>query len=176
MKYVALLRGINVGTTKRIEMKALVALFERSGYTDVSTYINSGNIFFESPKKTSQLRKEIEKSLMTEFSIEIPVIVKTAEELRQIVQAIPASWVNDETQKTDVAFLFEDADNPLIIEELPVNRAFVDIRYINGAIFWNVQRQFYNKSRLNKLISHPAYHKMTVRNINTARYLAERQT
>ncbi len=172
MKHVALLRGINVGMTKRIEMKSLVTLFEKSGYTEVSTYINSGNIFFESPKKTTHLRNEIEQNLMIEFGVNIPAIVKTAEELRQIVQAIPASWVNDETQKTDVAFLFEEADNPLIIEELPVNHAFVDIRYIKGAIFWYVLRQFYNKSRLNKLISHPVYKKMTVRNVNTARYLA----
>lgn len=66
MKYAALLRGINAGKTRRIDMKNLKALFDRTGFTGVSTYINSGNVFFESAKPPDVISKEIEINLLDE--------------------------------------------------------------------------------------------------------------
>ena len=172
MIYVALLRGINVGTTKRIDMKKQIAIFEENGYSNVSTYINSGNVTFESAKKSKILRNEIESILLKDLGFHIPAIVKSTGELQQIVKKIPAGWVNDDKEGTDVAYLFEEIDSPETVNELPVRRNFIDVRYTKGAIFWNVQRVNYHKSHLNKLIDHKLYQHMTVRNINTARYLA----
>jgi uncharacterized protein (DUF1697 family) len=172
MKYAALLRGINVGTTKRIEMKKLKAVFEKTGYSNVSTYINSGNVIFESVKPSKTLRTEIESILQKELGFLIPTVVRSIKELRRIADAIPANWANDETQRTDVAYLFDEIDSSGTLAALPVKKDFVDARYTKGAIFWNVQRVNYNKSRLNKLIGHELYRHMTVRNVNTARYLA----
>ena len=62
--------------------------------------------------------------------------------------------------------------NKKIIDELPIKKEFLDIRYVKGAIFWNVKRDDYNKSQLNKIINHKSYKLMTIRNVNTARYLA----
>lgn len=153
-------------------MKKLKALFEALGYTNVSTYINSGNVFFESGKDKDTLYRDIVKNLKKEFGFDIPVLVKTIQEMRNIAQAIPSAWQNDTRQRTDVAYLFEKIDTGKTINELPVNREYIDIRYTKGAIFWNIDRKNYNKSRLNKLISHEAYQLMTVRNVNTARFLA----
>ncbi|TGN13385.1 DUF1697 domain-containing protein [Leptospira ilyithenensis] len=98
MKYIALLRGINVGGNRKVEMKKLRNLFESLGYINVSTYINSGNVIFESE--------------------------------------------------------------------------YIDVRYIKGAIYWNVKRENIYKSHLAKVISHKFYKSMTIRNVNTARFLA----
>jgi uncharacterized protein (DUF1697 family) len=174
MKHVALLRGINVGTTKRIEMKKLKILFEETGYTNVSTYINSGNVIFESSKSSEILQNEIRLNLHNKFGFDIPALVKSSNELIKIAAKIPLSWVNDESQKTDVAYLFKEIDSEKFVDELPIKREFVDIRYTSGAFYWNVKREDYNKSHLNKLINHKFYQCMTVRNINTARYLAEK--
>lgn len=57
------------------------------------------------------------------------------------------------------------------IDDLPINKEFIDVRYVKGALFWNVKRENVNKSQLGKLISHKVYKLMTVRNINTVRYL-----
>ena len=172
MKYIALLRGINVGTSVRVEMKRLRSLFESLGFLNVATYINSGNVIFESDLPKKSALSMIQAAILNEFGVEIPVIVKTQKEMAAIASAIPDEWRNDTEQKTDVAYLFDDIDSPEIIEKLPVKREFIDIRYVKGAIFWNVSRENYNRSHLNKIISHKLYRLMTVRNVNTARFLA----
>jgi hypothetical protein len=67
MKYIALLRGINVGGSKKVEMKKLKALFESLGYENVLTYINSGNIIFESIENKESVRQEVERSMKKEY-------------------------------------------------------------------------------------------------------------
>ena len=153
-------------------MKKLKAFFETLGCTNVSTYINSGNIFFESDESKETLYKKIEAGLKKEFGFDIPLLIKTKQEIKKIADAIPKTWQNDEEQKTDVAYLFTNADSEDIIDVLPVKKEFVDLRYVGGAIVWNVKRKDVNKSQLVKMISHKAYKSMTVRNVNTARYLA----
>ncbi|MDD2734454.1 MAG: DUF1697 domain-containing protein [Desulfuromonadaceae bacterium] len=172
MKYVALLRGINVGKNNRIDMKSLRSLFEMNGYLNVATYINSGNVIFESDKETKILAEEIEVSLLKTIGAEISVLVKTVHELAHIAAQIPVNWENDTEQRTDIAYLFDEADTEDIINELPIRKEFLDVRYSTGALMWNVKRENYNKSQLNKIIGHRLYQYMTIRNVNTARYLA----
>ncbi len=171
MRLIALLRGVNAGKLRRVDMKRLKALFESLGYSDVSTYINSGNVIFESGKKPSVIRREIESHLKKEFGFFIPVLVKTSREMQKISKAIPEKWENDAEHKSDVAYLFEEIDHKNIINELPIKKEYMNIRYVKGAIFWNVPRKDYNKSHLNKIIGHKAYQLMTIRNVNTARFI-----
>lgn len=172
MKYIALLRGINTGKLRRVEMKKLKALFESLGYTNTLTYINSGNVIFESNKKQLIVLKEIETNLKGTFGFDIPTLIKPESEMQKIAKAIPKDWQNDLKQRTDVAYLFDEIDTKKIISELPVKKQYFDIFYTKGAIIWHVDRKNYNKSQLNKLISHKFYRLMTVRNVNTARFLA----
>jgi uncharacterized protein (DUF1697 family) len=172
MKYVALLRGINVGKGKRVDMKTLKSMFESLGYTSVSTYINSGNVLFEGNGECADIRRQVEAAIKQEFGAEIPTLIITGNQIVGIASDLPAEWKNDSLQKSDVAFLFPEIDAESTIEDLPIKREFIDIRYVKGAICWNVSRENYNKSHLNKIISHKFYKLMTVRNVNTARYLA----
>jgi uncharacterized protein (DUF1697 family) len=172
MKLVALLRGINAGKINRIDMKNLRILFESLGYSNVSTYINSGNVIFESEKKPSKIRSEIESGLKRRLGLDIPIIIKTKFEMKSIADSIPKAWLNDSKQRTDVAYLFNSIDSEKILSELPVNTKYIKVGYTKGALYWNVKRRELYKSRLNKLISHRLYQSMTIRNINTARKLA----
>jgi uncharacterized protein (DUF1697 family) len=175
MEYIALFRGINVGKTKRIDMKSLKNLFEKIGYTNVSTYINSGNVFFESLKSKQTVLDEIIYELLNFQKEEIKLLVKSISEMKKIANAIPNEWENNKEQRTDVAYLFKSIDREQVIYDLPVKREYIDILYIPGALIWNIKRKNYNKSQLNKLISHEIYQQMTIRNVNTARYLAFRK-
>lgn len=172
MKYIALFRGINVGGNRKVEMKKLKGLFESLGYTKVSTYINSGNILFESDLDTKSVLTKITKTFEKTFDFEIPTLVKTEKEMKKIADAIPKDWQNDPKQRTDIAYLFPEIDSKKIIEELPFKKEFVDVRYTKGAIIWNIKKVNVNKSNLAKLISHKLYKSMTIRNVNTARFLA----
>jgi len=171
MKYIALLRGINVGGNKKVDMKKLKTTFESMGFKNVYTYINSGNIIFDSSEKTN-LDKKIEKKIKSIFGFDVDVIVKTQNQIKKIVNTIPKTWINNPEQRTDVAFLFSDVDNKNILDQLPINKEWLSVRYTKGALYWNMERKNLNKSRLNKLISHKLYKFMTIRNINTSRYLA----
>lgn len=173
MKYVALLRGINVSGNRKIEMKKLKQIFEDLGFKNVSTYINSGNVIFESEEEYKNILNKVEKELEKQFDDKIPVLIKSVNDLKNIAKNIPKDWKNDDIQKTDVTYLFPEIDNEKILDEVPIKKDFIDVRYIKGAIFWNVKRENYNKSHLNKIISHKLYKFMTVRNINTARFLGE---
>jgi uncharacterized protein (DUF1697 family) len=172
MKYIALLRGINAGKERRVDMKNLKAIFESLGYTNVATYINSGNVIFESKDSHENILNKIEAGFKKEFNFEIPFLIKTEKEMKKIADAIPMEWQNDSAQRSDVAYLFPEIDSKKTIDDLPVKKEFIDIRYIKGSIYWNIDRKDYNKSHLNKIISHKLYQFMTVRNVNTARYLA----
>ena len=173
MKYIALLRGINVGGNRKVDMKRLKALFESLGLKNVSTYINSGNIIFESGQTKSSLYKKIFTAMKKEFGFDIQTLLKTQAEIKKISQSIPKDWKNDTSQRTDVAYLFPEIDSKKIIDELPIKKEYIDIRYIKGAVYWNVQRKNVYKSQLAKIISHKLYQLMTVRNINTTRFLAQ---
>jgi uncharacterized protein (DUF1697 family) len=170
--FIALLRGINAGKLRRVEMKRLKALFESLGYTQVSTYINSGNVIFSSDKDLKSIRKDVEINLKKEFGFDIPTLIKTKQEMQKIADTIPKGWQNNSKQRSDVAYLFNEIDTKKTIDEIPVKKEYIDIRYIKGALYWNIDRKDYNKSQLNKLISHKLYQLMTMRNVNTARYLA----
>jgi uncharacterized protein (DUF1697 family) len=85
-KFVALLRGINVGKAKRVPMAELRALLAELGYTDIATLLNSGNAVFRAPKGTQAKHAEnIGAAILGKLKIEVPVIVKSAKELLAIV-------------------------------------------------------------------------------------------
>ena len=86
--YIALLRGINVGGQKKLKMTGLKLLFEELGFTDVVTYIQSGNVVFSS-KSEKDLAAKISKEINARFGFEVPVLVKTAAEIERILADCP---------------------------------------------------------------------------------------
>jgi uncharacterized protein (DUF1697 family) len=86
-KYVALLRGINVGGLNPLPMAGLRALFGSLGYTDVTTLIQSGNVVFTAPKAVTPAG--LERAIAAEFGLDITVVVRTANELAKAVKANP---------------------------------------------------------------------------------------
>ncbi|HMH45691.1 MAG TPA: DUF1697 domain-containing protein [Pyrinomonadaceae bacterium] len=89
-RYVAFLRGINVGGNKLIKMEALAAVFRAAGFRNVRTYIASGNVIFDSRgTNTDILAKKIEKKLTTNFGHEIAVLVYSLAELEALVELNP---------------------------------------------------------------------------------------
>jgi uncharacterized protein (DUF1697 family) len=89
--YIALLRGINVGGKNMIKMTELKRILEAIGLGRVQTYIQSGNILFESNEEEDSLRKRIENQIEAVFSLKIPVIIRTMDELKRIAANCPFS-------------------------------------------------------------------------------------
>ena len=173
MKYVVLLRKVNVGTENRIDKKSLEAAFINLGYTNVQIYINSGNVIFSTTKSKAKISEEIDTALFELFRARIQFLLKTSSEMKKIGEAIPKKWKNDTNEKTDIAYLFSDIDNPEIVNELPFKKEYVKVIYVKGALIMNVPREYQFKSQYSKIIGNKIYKSMTLRNVNTARYLAE---
>jgi len=98
-QYIALLRGINVGGHQKIPMATLRQLLGGLGYKDVKSYIQSGNIIFQSDKKQTeiQIADIISTGILEEFGFEVPVLVKTAEDFKEAEKANPFSTEPIET-------------------------------------------------------------------------------
>lgn len=171
--HVALLRGINVGGNNTVPMKELRAAFETMGYSNVSTYINSGNVIFESEKAEFS---KIEQTLKKVFGFSIETVVRSKENIQKIAKEVPKAWQNDKDQKTDVIFLWDGYDNKKSLEIIKTNPSVDTLCYIEKAIVWHIDRKHYNKSGMNKFIGTLLYKNMTARNINTVRKLAELMT
>lgn len=172
MKYVALLRGINVGGNSKIEMSRLKAVFESLGHSEVVTYINSGNVIFVSDEPESELVAKIERAITREFNLSVPVIVRDKTNIEALVRSIPDDWNNQE-QKTDVMFLWNAIDSSDILNKITAKPELGEtIRYEKGALLWNIDRKNVTKSAVLRLVGTPVYKQMTVRNVNTVRKIA----
>ena len=89
-RYVALLRGINVGGKNKLLMADLRQIFEEAGCCEVSSYIQSGNVLFSaSPSQVSVLPRAISETIATRFGYQVPVIVRELQELKRLVAANP---------------------------------------------------------------------------------------
>jgi uncharacterized protein (DUF1697 family) len=173
MVYVALLRGVNVGGKNKVEMARLKEVFDKAGFGDVRTFINSGNVVFTSNERGADaLAAEIEAAIESEFGFEVKVLVKDAGEMETITTAIPEEWVDDKTMRTYVMFLWSGLDDPSVIDELPIKEGIDNVIYVTGAIIWQVEREHVTKSGMSRMASGPIYKSMTVRNANTVRRLA----
>lgn len=169
--YLALLRGINVGGNNKVEMKKLKAALEARGFKNVVTYINSGNIVFESlSKKRDMIANKIEKAIKSGFKLDIQVSVRNFKEMETICRKLPKTWVKNAEMRTDILFLQEEVDQPNIIRQLQINPVDT-VKYIPGALLWNVTGKNYSKSGMLKLLGTEAYKNMTIRNVTTVRKL-----
>jgi len=173
MIYVALLRGINVGGKNKVDMKKLKSRFESVGMKNVHTYINSGNIIFESSLKGESLVSKLEAVIKKDFELDVKVVVRSQMEFENVIDTLPGHWTNDDSMKSDVMFLWEDIDSPDIVNELVVKDGIDEVIYVPGAVLWRTDREKVSKSGKMKLASQTIYKMMTVRNVNTVRKIFE---
>jgi uncharacterized protein (DUF1697 family) len=174
MTYVALLRGVNVGVSNRVDMKGLKAAFEAVGMTCVRTYINSGNVVFKTDAADGmRIAAALEAAIVERFGFPVRVLVRDVDEIRAVLKALPADWANDEKTRCDVYFLWDAVDRPSILAELPFDPEIEDVRYTPGAIISHIDRANVRRGRLPKVLGTPLYQQMTIRNCNTARKLLE---
>jgi uncharacterized protein (DUF1697 family) len=109
--YVALLRGINVGKSKRISMADLRALVEHLGGTDVKTYVNSGNIVFGHEETSEEkLETAIADAIKDRIGHEVPVVIRTGAELAKIVAGNPFPDAAADPKTLHVTFLAKKPD------------------------------------------------------------------
>jgi uncharacterized protein (DUF1697 family) len=169
-RYVALLRGINVGGKNLIRMADLRACFERHGFEDVTTYIQSGNVLFTSSGSgAAELTERIEGMLATSFDYDASVMVRSRAQMRAVVDGAPEGFGAHPTRyRSDVIFLKPPLTARTAIGQVPtrdgVDRAWAG----TGVLYFERLAARAAQSRLTKIVSMPMYQRMTIRNWRTA--------
>ena len=102
MRWVALLRGVNLGARNKVPMAELRALLEEAGYGNVSTYIASGNVLLEGPRGRSAIAGELERLIAHAFSVDTTAVMRTPKELAAVVAGHP---FGADTSRSHVVFL-----------------------------------------------------------------------
>ncbi len=105
---VVLLRGINLGPAKRIAMPALRKAFIDAGFADVRTYVQSGNVVLSSDADAEQLAGTCERLIKDAFGFEVPAIVRTGEELANVVALNPLREIAVNPKRYQVSFLTDE--------------------------------------------------------------------
>lgn len=137
MKYIALLRGINLGATHKVPMVELRKCFETVGFTAVKTLLNSGNVLFSSDANDIEtLRKKIEECLEERFGFSIGTIVRPQQELQEMVEGNPFRKIEVTPQtRLYVTFLSEEPNGSLKIPYESQEKNFKILEVLGKAIF-----------------------------------------
>lgn len=169
MKYVALLRGINVGGNNLIKMADLKTCFEKQGLEAVSTYIQSGNVLFASKKSGApELCKRIEATLTKTFDYRASVVLVSEKQLSDVVRRAPKGFGKEpDKYRYDVLFLKPPLAAAAAIKDVKT-RAGVDQVFAGaGVLYFSRLIAKVTQSQLNKIVGSPVYKNLTIRNWNT---------
>ncbi|MDR0373504.1 MAG: DUF1697 domain-containing protein [Nitrososphaerota archaeon] len=169
MKYVVLLRGVNVGGNNKVSMSELKRLFEKRGFLNVQTYLNSGNIVFESGvDNVDSLKMICETIIANAFGLNIAVVVVSGAELSETLKHAPDWWNNDERAKHNAIFVIPPADTKEIFEQVGECRLeFEKVAAYGRIIFWSAPLVTFSRARWSKIVGTQAYNKVTIRNAST---------
>ncbi|QRM88290.1 DUF1697 domain-containing protein [Lacinutrix sp. WUR7] len=145
--YVALLRGINVGGHKKVPMAILRELLTKAGLLNVQTYIQSGNIVLQSSKENTRvIEDKIHKAIQSHFQFEVPVLVKTKQELESVFENSPF----DEVKKIKSYFiLLQDTPSKELIEDASKKEYKTEEFKITNACIYLYNEAGYGKSEFN---------------------------
>jgi uncharacterized protein (DUF1697 family) len=167
-RYVALLRGINVGGSNLISMATLSSSFNRLGYAAVRTYLNSGNVLFQAEATDpGMLEVELQAALAPDFGEPIRVMVRSAGQMSETVTRMPASWRDQSDKKCNVIFLHHSIDSPELVGILTPKSDLEELHYAPGVLFWSAKLDGLTHSAMLKLSQLPVYQDMTVRGVRT---------
>ena len=166
-RYVALLRGINVGGKNLIPMPALKAAFEEAGFEDVRTYIQSGNVLFSAPSAGhAALTAMVGGLTQAAFDhYDASVVLRSRSRMRAVVEKKPKGFGSDPAAyRYDVCFLKPGTTPRQVIAGLPLKEGVDRIWPGPGVVYLSRLTSRATQSRLNRVASMPVYKQMTIRN------------
>ena len=114
MRYVLLLRGVNVGGKNKVVMSELKELLGREGFSDVDSYINSGNLFLTSNESAEKIVLKVEKVLEENYEFSIPFALLSKEEYLEEMAGLPEWWKDDFARK-DILFFSRWTDTDEVV-------------------------------------------------------------
>lgn len=175
MRYILLLRGVNVGGKNKVSMSELKNMLLASGFEDIDSYINSGNIFFTSYLNHESCTSKVRQVLDSNYNFNIPFALITKEEYLEDRAGLP-DWWHENLARRDVLFFSCGLDTSNIIDFLNKENFYNEIIYVGkNAIFWGKydESEYLKTTYHKKLIKQDFYKEITIRNGKTFEKIAE---
>lgn len=167
-RYVALLRGINVGGRNPVPMADLRAAFEEAGFEAVRTYIQSGNVLFESDRPPSELAGAIEALLEARYGVPLVVVVRSHRQLRAIVQQAPDGFGQEPDRYHSDVIVLRPPLTPAQAMGVVQVRDGVDQAWSGtGVLYFARLSERRTQSKLSSIMGTPEYKQMTIRSWST---------
>ena len=156
-------------------MPLLKSAFEDAGFSNISTYINSGNVLFsDSCEDISMLKQKCEKIIKDTFSLTIPVMIISKNTLADALAHAPSWWDEDKESVHNAIFLLPPTTVEYILQKIgETNPELELIAHHEAVIFWSAPRATFSRTKLTKLTSTADHSKITVRNANTTKKLLQ---
>ncbi|MBP7670949.1 DUF1697 domain-containing protein [Candidatus Gracilibacteria bacterium] len=173
--HLALLRGINVGGNNIIKMADLKVCFESLGFSEVKTYIQSGNVIFHTTETSlPKLTTKIETALSKKFNYQSSVVIITIDQLQTIIKKAPINFGQQpEKYRYDVLFLKPPLTSAEAIKQLQPNPAVDQAATGQGVLYFSRLIAKATASRLTQITKLPLYKQLTIRNWNTTTKLLQ---
>jgi uncharacterized protein (DUF1697 family) len=114
MRHIVLLRGINLGPSRRVPMADLRTLLTTAGYGDVRTYVQSGNVVLSAPETPAELEAKAARLISDQFGFDVPVIARSRDELAAVVALNPLREVATNPKRYQVSFLSEQLPDDVV--------------------------------------------------------------
>jgi len=176
-RYIALLRGINVGGKNKIVMAKLKTNMIELGYKDVFTYLNSGNIIFSSSENNlNNLANKIMSMIYHSFNLDIPVFIILQSDLKDILNKSPDWWGNSNKEiYNNIIFLLSPLSYENFYNEIGITNSQYEKSFnYKNIIFWSFNRKNYRKTNWwSKTANSNISNKITIRTANTLKKIAE---
>ena len=176
MKYIALLRGINISGKNKIAMSDLKKEFITLGYKEVITYLNSGNVVFESDiDDKNVIKNNIQAMIKNKFLFDIPTYIITSQELEELISHSPNWWGKDNKEIYDnIIFIIPPTTYNEVFDTIGSPNEYEKIQEYKNNIFWSFDLKNYRKSNWwCKTASTEISNKITIRTANTMRKILE---
>ena len=175
-QYIVLIRGINVGVSSKVSMATLRELLEDAGYTDMKTYINSGNVLLRTTEDIPTVKTTCERILAESFTLRPNagrVHILSTEQLADIVANKPNGFGEQPTDYHSDAIFLMGIDAEEAFSVFSPKEGVDTVWKGDGVIYSQRLSELRTKSRLNKVMSSPVYKNMTIRTWQTTIKLLE---
>lgn len=173
-EYIALLRSVNVGGNNKLSMSILKEAMENQGFKNVKTYINSGNIIFDSSMNMVLNHKILQSLIQKVFSLTIDIVIITSQDLKDAYQSSPEWWGTNNPELIHYAvFIIDGFRQDVISYTEDADESLESIAIFKTIIFWTANKSTYKTSKLGMLPGKELYRKVTIRNLNTVKKLLE---
>ena len=177
MKYIVLLRGVNISGKNKISMSELKKELEEKQYQNVITYLNSGNVIFECKKKSRKdILQDVHDIIKNKFNLDVPIFIMDASELEDVLNNNPEWWgTNDKEVYDNLIFIIPPTKYEEVYNTIGSPKEDIEkVEEYNNFVFWSYILKDYRKSKWwNKTASTDIKDKITIRTTNTMRKILE---